>query len=94
MKLHLQEDFNSIKVRLEFGISDYVLIPTNIFQFHKGAIGVTFSCTFFSCLISFQFHKGAIGVKNLMFRQRQFESFQFHKGAIGVSRAVKISVDF
>ncbi len=54
--------FNSIKVRLEYHVDTGELIATKLFQFHKGAIGVTAFTVKKIEEKKFQFHKGAIGV--------------------------------
>ena len=39
-----------------------VTVPVNVFQFHKGAIGVISPVVPVAVALAFQFHKGAIGV--------------------------------
>ena len=53
------QDFNSIKVRLEPERSGY-RIENRKFQFHKGAIRTDFNVARLVLIYSFQFHKGAI----------------------------------
>jgi len=53
--------FNSIKVRLEFRVT-LNSERLELFQFHKGAIGVYPIDSNLIICIKFQFHKGAIGV--------------------------------
>ena len=60
------------------------LISCFIFQFHKGAIGVTDIRKPQNLPVLFQFHKGAIGVAQANRISALPVAFQFHKGAIGV----------
>ncbi len=77
-------NFNSIKVRLEYGNKSDKGIITVIFQFHKGAIGVNPKPPKHRKTYIFQFHKGAIGVNFQIDYYTSAGVFQFHKGAIGV----------
>ena len=61
-KYQHQYNFNSIKVRLEFSAELGFIGDLTVFQFHKGAIGVTYQQRTGYRRFRFQFHKGAIGV--------------------------------
>ena len=52
-------NFNSIKVRLERGITQ-ATTRLSLFQFHKGAIRTDTSFSGYRLFLPFQFHKGAI----------------------------------
>ncbi len=84
------EHFNSIKVRLEYFDGDYWYVTATLFQFHKGAIGVTRWQKYALPCVQFQFHKGAIGVAAATVADVIKLRFQFHKGAIGVQLYLRL----
>ena len=80
-KMSLDQNFNSIKVRLKQR-SQILNLLNDKFQFHKGTIKTIAGGVSAGGALLFQFHKGTIKT----FRRRSIpilsNSFQFHKGTI------------
>ena len=83
----MQEDFNSIKVRLKPGYTGTVS-SIKSFQFHKGTIKTYLGLGKISKSQKFQFHKGTIKTIEFTAALSGITIFQFHKGTIKTASPV------